>query len=145
MTKRDARFLSPEAQAEIRLRVINALQGGMKQARRTHIGVSRWSVMQWTKSHRQDGPEALAAKRRGRRVGEAGKLTANQAKRMRALIVGKMPGQLKLPLYLWTRAAVQRLIERECAVRLSLSVVGDDLARWGLSPQRPTCWRWRFI
>ncbi len=32
MTKRDARFLSPEAQAEIRLRVINAVRAGMKQA-----------------------------------------------------------------------------------------------------------------
>jgi DDE superfamily endonuclease/winged helix-turn-helix protein len=57
---------------------------------------------------------------------------------MRALIVGKMPDQLKLPFHLLTRAAVQRLIERECKVRLSLSAMGGYLARWGLSPQRPT-------
>jgi hypothetical protein len=29
------------------------------------------------------------------------------------LVVGKMPEQLKLPFYLWTRAAVQLLIKRE--------------------------------
>jgi transposase len=68
MKKRDARFLSPDAQAEIRLRVINAVQGGMKQAQAARIfGVSRWSVVQWTKSHREYGVEALAAKRWGRR------------------------------------------------------------------------------
>jgi transposase len=94
-------------------------------------------VVQWTKSHRQYGVEALAAKRRGRRAGEAGKLNGTQAKRMRTLVVGKLPDQLKLPFYLWTRAAVQRLIERECKVRLSLSAVGGYLARWGLSAQRP--------
>jgi transposase len=138
MKKRDARFLSPDAQAEIRLRVINAVQGGMKQAEAARIfGVSRWSVVQWTKSHREYGVEALAAKRRGRRAGEAGKLNGTQAKRMRTLVVGKLPDQLKLPFYLWTRAAVQRLIERECKVRLSLSAVGGYLARWGLSAQRP--------
>jgi len=107
MRKRDARFLSPDAQAEIRLRVINAVHGGMKQAEAARIfGVSRWSVGQWTKSHREHGADALAAKRRGRRKGEAGKLSVSQAKRMRALIVGKKPDQLKLPFYLWTRAAV---------------------------------------
>ena len=61
MTKRDARFLSPDAQAEIRQRVINAVHGGMKQAEAARIfGVSRWSVGQWTKSHREHGPDARA-------------------------------------------------------------------------------------
>ena len=138
MTKRDARFLSPEAQAEIRLRVINAVQGGMKQAQAARtFGVSRWSVVQWTKAHRSNGAQALAPKRRGRRAGEAGKLSPRQAQRSRGLIVGKMPEQLKLPFYLWTRAAVQLLIKREYAVRLSLSAVGGYLKRWGLSVQRP--------
>jgi len=138
MVKRDARFLSPEAQAELRQRVINAVVGGMKQAAAARVfGVSRWSVVQWAKAHRAQGPDALVAKRRGRRTGEAGKLTAAQARRIRALVVGKMPEQLKLPFYLWTRAAVQRLIEREYRVRLSLTAVGGYLWRWGLSAQRP--------
>lgn len=138
MVKRDARFLSPDAQAELRQRVINAVAAGMKQAAAARLfGVSRWSVVQWAKAHRTHGSGALAAKRRGRRTGEAGKLTAAQGKRIRALVVGKMPEQLKLPFYLWTRAAVQRLIEREYGLRLSLTAVGGYLRRWGLSAQRP--------
>lgn len=138
MAKRDARFLAPEAQAEIRLRVMDALQEGMSQTRAAQIfGVSRWSVVQWAKVHRGLGVQALVAKRRGRRAGEAGKLSTKQCERMRALVVGKMPEQLKLPFYLWTRAAVRELIKRQCAVSLSLSAVGGYLRRWGLSVQRP--------
>ena len=50
--------------------------------------------------------------------GEAGTLSPRQAERIRGLIVGKMPEQLKLPPYLWTRPAVQLLIMREYVVRL---------------------------
>ena len=86
MVKRDARFLSPDAHAELRQRVINVVGGGMTQAAAARVfGVSRWSVVQWVNTHRNCGPEALLAKPRGRRVGEAGKLTAAQAKRIRAL------------------------------------------------------------
>jgi transposase len=60
-----------------------------------------------------------------------------QSQRIRGLIVGKMPEQLKLPFYLWTRAAVQLLIKREYAQRLSLTAVGGYLKRWGLTVQRP--------
>lgn len=138
MTKRDARFLSPEAQAELRLRVVNAVNAGMKQAQAARtFGVARWSVVHWIKAQRSDGTQALAPKRRGRRAGEAGKLSPSQAERIRKLVVGKMPEQLKLPFYLWTRAAVQRLIKSEYGVRLSLSAVGGYLKRWGLSVQRP--------
>ena len=48
-----------------------------------------------------------------------------------------MPEQLKLPFYLWTRAAVQLMIKREYGVRLSLTAVGGYLTRWGLTIQRP--------
>ena len=138
MAKRDARFLSPEAQAEIRLRVMDALEEGMSQTQAARVfGVSRWSVVQWAKAHRDAGAQALAAKQRGRRVGEAGKLNTKQCERMRALVVGKMPEQLKLPFYLWTRAAVRELIKQKCSVSLSLTAVGGYLKRWGLSVQRP--------
>jgi len=107
------------------------------QRRSRTFGVSRWSVVQWTKLHRSNGAQALAPKRRGRRAGEAGKLSIKQAQRIRALVVGKMPEQLKLPFYLWTRAAVQLLIKQEYGVRLSLTAVGGYLKRWGLTIQRP--------
>jgi transposase len=44
---------------------------------------------------------------------------------------------LKLPFYLWTRAAVRELVKQEFGIRLSLSSVGGYLKRSGLSVQRP--------
>jgi transposase len=48
-----------------------------------------------------------------------------------------MPDQLTLPFYLWTRAAVIALIEREYGVKVSPSTVGRYLVAWGMSPQKP--------
>src|SRR3970040_2094484 len=77
---------------------------------------------------------ARKPKRRGRRAGE-GRLDATQSARIRALIVGKMPDQLKLPFYLWTRAAVASLIEREYGEAVSLTTMGRYLKAWGMTPQ----------
>ena len=51
--------------------------------------------------------------------------------------MGKMPDQLKLPFYLWTRAAVASLIEREYGEAVSLTTVGRYLKAWGMTPQKP--------
>jgi transposase len=64
----------------------------MKQAQAARaFGVSRWSVVQWTNLHRSNAAQALAPRRRGRRAGEAGKLSIKQAQRIRALMVAKCP------------------------------------------------------
>lgn len=51
--------------------------------------------------------------------------------------MGKMPDQLKLPFYLWTRAAVREVIACDYRIRVSLTSVGRYLNAWGLSPQKP--------
>jgi Winged helix-turn helix len=48
-----------------------------------------------------------------------------------------MPDQLKLPFYLWTRADVATLIEREYGMAVSLTTVGHYLRAWGMTPQKP--------
>ena len=65
------------------------------------------------------------------------RLTVKQSARIRDLVIGKMPDQLKLPFYLWTRAAVVELIARQYGIRVSLSTVGRYLKGWGMSPQKP--------
>lgn len=98
--------------------------------------VSLRAVSKWMSLDRQGGLRALKLGRRGRRSGE-GSLSPVQAGHIRQLIIGKMPDQLKLPFYLWTRSAVCSLIEREFGVRVSLTTVGRYLNAWGMSPQRP--------
>ena len=135
--KRDARKLAPAAQEFLRRQVVAAVDGGMTQGKAAStFGASLRAVSKWVALSRGGGPEALTPKRRGRRPGPR-RLTPKQAQRIRRLIEDRMPDQLKLPFYLWTRAAVARLIERKYGVTVSLTTVGRYLEAWGMSPQRP--------
>lgn len=113
------------------------MRGGMTQtdAAATY-GVSLRAVSKWMKLSREGGLRALKPGKRGRRPG-GGRLTAKQARRIRTRVIGKMPDQLKLPFYLWTREAVARLIEREYGITVSPTTVGRYLKAWGMSAQKP--------
>ena len=135
--KADARTLDAATQAHLRRLAVLAVRDGMKQtaaARKYQVSVR--AVNQWMALDQSGGLKALKAKRRGRPAG-GGRLNARQAARLRNLVIGKMPEQLKLPFYLWTRAAVAQLIAREYDTRVSLSTVGRYLKAWGMSPQKP--------
>lgn len=135
--KTDARKLDSLTQEHLRRSVIKAIRGGMTQtlAAKT-FGVSVRAANKWVALDKAGGLRALKAKRRGRKAGE-GRISPAQAGWVRQLIVGKMPDQLKLPFYLWTRAAVALLIKQEYGVVVSLTTVGRYLKSWGMSPQKP--------
>lgn len=136
-TKTDARKLDGATQGHLRKLVVKAVRGGMKQTEAAAAyGVSLRAVSKWMRLSRSGGLRALKLGTRGRRSG-SGHLDQQQAARIRALIVGKMPDQLKLPFYLWTREAVARLIEREFGVKVSPTSVGRYLKAWGMSAQKP--------
>lgn len=136
MVTRDMRYLSPRAQASLRMRVIRAVRTGMSQAEAARLfGVSRQSVNSWDQCQRMKGLPALRAQPRGRpRVLQ---LKPYQAATIVRLISDRCPDQLKLPFVLWTREAVQMLIQRRLGIRLSVWTVGRYLARWGFTPQKP--------
>lgn len=136
-TKTDARKLDSATQAHLRKLVVGAVRNGMTQtAAAATYGVSLRAVSKWMKLAREGGMRALQSSSRGRRPG-GGRLTTRQAKRIRTLIIGKMPDQLKLPFYLWTREAVASLIEREYGITVSPTTVGRYLKAWGMSAQKP--------
>ena len=111
---------------------------GLRQtAAANTYGVSVRAVNKWVAIDKVGGLRALKPKRRGRRLGQGGRLRVVKRERIRRLIVGKLPDQLKLPFYLWTRAAVASLIAREYGITVSLVTVGRYLRAWGLSPQKP--------
>lgn len=137
LRRTDARTLEPSALHLLRRQVVQAVRGGMSQTKAARtFGASLRAVSKWRRLDREGGLRALTLKRRGRRPGE-GRLSGTRAARIRAMIVGKLPDQLKLPFYLWTRAAVASLITREYGVAVSLVTVGRYLKTWGLSPQKP--------
>ena len=127
-----------ETQEAIRRRAIAAVKRGrtMKEVAET-FGVSYSAVRNWNKKHKVGGSKALRSAKRGRKTGEQRHLDARQEAQLRRWIIDSTPDQLKLPFMLWERRAVQELIEQRFALMMPLRTVGEYLARWGFSCQRP--------
>ena len=140
MSDADARSLSQDAQEALRVRGVRLVveEGWSQTAVAEAFGVDARVVRRWMKRFRRGGWDALAKRRRGRRAGEQQALSAAQQQRIAALIVGHCPDQLQIPGLLWTRAAVQSLIERQAGVRLEISTVGRYLRQWGFTLKKPS-------
>lgn len=136
MSPKDARHLSPDAQEDLRRRVMSAIDEGLgvSEAART-FRVSRQAIYNWQGRIDVGGRRALKSRQRGRPEGIS--LLPHQAATIVRMILGSCPDQLRLPFALWTREAVQMLILRRCGIELSLTTVGRYVRRWGLSPQKP--------
>jgi len=127
-----------KALERLRRRAVTLLQQGMSaDAVADRVGTDRSTVYRWARRFNVGGLEAL-----GRTIttGRPPKLDLTQVTKLRALIVGVDPRQLRFEFALWTRDMVVVLIEREYGVTMSPSAVGRLLRRIGLSPQRPI-WR----
>lgn len=137
MPKPDARKLPPQAQEDLRRRVVAAVRDGMgiTQAART-FQVTRQSIHNWMNAVQESGTRGLRARKRGPKEG-ARLLESHQAATLVRMITAGCPDQLRLPFVLWTREAVAALAERRFGVSLSLSTIGRYLGDWGLTPQKP--------
>ena len=132
------REIPAAAQDEIRRRAIAALNSGVKQVEVARVmSLPERTIRRWVAQMKREGGTAIEPKRRGRKAGEAAALNARRMKRIESIVLGKMPDQLRLPFYLWTRGAVGALIEREYGIALSAASIGNYLKRWGMSPQKP--------
>jgi transposase len=136
MKTRDTRCLSPDAQEDLRFRVVQALRGGMqKSAAARAFGVSRTSIDRWLAIVELGNITSLKSKPRGRPKGT--QLAPHEAATTLRLITDRCPDQLKLPFALWTREAVQLLLAERFRLEVSVWTVGRYLAKWGLTPQKP--------
>ena len=136
MVSNDARSLSPDAHEALRRRVVQAVRGGLSQTEAARVfQVARPTVNRWVRVSTTTSLRALRAKPRGRPVGT--QVAAADAARVVRVILGRCPDQLRLPFTLWTREAVQRLLQRDFGVEVSVWTVGRYLNAWGLTPQKP--------
>lgn len=137
METQDGRKLSPQAQQELRRRVVHAiLEQGMAQTEASRLfGVGRTSIYYWLKAHQKGGYAALQAHKRGPK--RQSRLAGHQAATIVRLIADRCPDQLKLPFALWTRDAVRQLIRKRFGISVSVWTVGRYLKRWGFTPQKP--------
>jgi transposase len=116
-----------QAQEAIRLKVVDCLRkklGTQKQCALI-FGLSERSVNRIWSRYRENGKRGLSNRKRGVKGGK--KINGAQAAEVRRLIRDRMPEQLKLPYGLWTREAVQQLIEDKYGVELSRWQVGRYL------------------
>ena len=138
MATRDARKVGSEAQLELRRRAIALRRKGRKHGEIARLlDVSESAVRKWWSLYKNKGLSALRLGQRGRPKGSCRTLNAEQERRVKRMIVDKTPEQLKMPFALWTRQAVQELIERTYGVKMPIRSIGNYLARWGFTPQRP--------
>lgn len=138
MEKRDARRLTPEAQAELRQMVIKLRKKGVTCKETAEIvGICTTHVSTIWTSYKKGGKGAIAKKQRGRRMGTCTILTAEQEGELQKIIIDKTPDQLKFKFALWTRQALQELIKREYGIEIPLRTLTDYLKRWGFSCQKP--------
>lgn len=138
MDNEDARRLSPAEQHERRRQVIRAWKRGTNKRQISRdVGLSYSAVCKIIDRYEAEGPASLAPRTRGRKAGEQRVLSAEQETHIQRMICDHRPEQLKMEFALWSRPAVQQLIERECAIRLHVRSVGKYLSRWGFTPQKP--------
>lgn len=87
--------------------------------------------------YEEGGMSAIRPMKRGRKTGTGRSLSAEQEQAIQRTICDRRPEQLKMDFALWSRAAVMHLIERDYGIKLSVRGVGNYLARWGFTPQKP--------
>lgn len=138
MSNSDARYLSLEIQEYLRQQAIQLYEQGKTFVEiGEFLGVHRNTVSRWWHLYEAEGAAALRQGLRGRVEGEGRKLTASQEIEVQALMLEHFPEELEIDSALWTRRAVQQLIEEHCEVKLPIRTVGSYLERWGFTPQKP--------
>jgi len=137
METQDARTLSPEAQQDLRTRVVRAIvEQNMTKAEAVRVfGVSKTAVFKWLKAYHTGGPQALAAQPQGRPKEPT--LSEPQGARLIAMITNHGPEQFGLNATLWTREQVAALIQQQWGLQRHVTTVGRWLRQWGLTPQKP--------
>lgn len=134
----DGRSESNEVLEALRLRAIHARELGYAVVDIAAIlGVREESVSRWCVRYEQGGEAALPGDRTGRPLGSGRLLDSQQEQAIQELIDTKTPPDLGIASALWTRQAVQELIEQQTDQSLPIRTVGEYLARWGYTPQKP--------
>mgnify|MGYP000901101265 FL=1 len=122
MEFRDARTIDAATLYERRKQAILLHKSGMSYLEiAPHVGVHRNTVGQWVTAWEKGGQAALKVKLGGRPKGSGRKLYPHEEREIRKCLIDHCPDQLKLPFALWTRQAVQLLIQHRFGIEMTLA------------------------
>lgn len=138
MDRPDARHLTIETQNYLRQQAIRLRQQGKRvKDISEYLGVHRSTVWNWWWEYEHYGEASLYQLDRGRAIGDGRILEVEEEEAIQAAIEDHCPEDYEIDSALWTRRAVQELIEQVCGVKLPVRTVGDYLSRWGYTPKKP--------
>jgi transposase len=134
----DGRSESNEVLEALRVRALHARELGYAVVDIAAIlGVREETVSRWCVKYERGGQEAVPGDRTGRPIGSGRLLEPDQELAIQHKIESKVPQDLGIASALWTRQAVQELIKQQTGQSLPIRTVGEYLARWGYTPQKP--------
>jgi len=130
--------LSPQEKAELRKKIVRQMQkhGDVKGVAEICECSVRHVYSTW-KKYKEGGVNAITAVKMGRPKGMGCKLTAKQEAAIKQIIIDKNPTETGLTGYLWERKTVSELVKRQFGIEMPLSTMGDYLAKWNFTSQRP--------
>jgi transposase len=102
-----------------------------------YLGVHRNTVSEWWWEYEHYGEVGLFQQVRGRQVGAGRTLEDWEESAVQAAMEGHFPEDYGIEHALWTRRAVQALVEQVCGVVMPIRTVGEYLKRWGYTPKKP--------
>jgi transposase len=138
MEKESARNQTLEQLHERRKQVVRLYKSAMGIMKIVELtGLTYPTVRSAIDRFEKGGWSALRPTPRGRLRGVGRVLSAQQEDLIQEQIRGSRPEQLGMDSFLWSRAAVGELIEREYGIQLQVRSVGKYLTRWGFTPQKP--------
>jgi len=139
MEKIDLRRLNNDELYAVRKQVVRLKKQGKKGSEIADIvGIYPNRVSQIWGAYKASGMEGVKPKKSGRKKDSGRRLTPEEERDIRSVVVNKTPDQLKLSGFLWTRAKICSYIELEYGKTIVPQVISRYLKRWGLTCQRPT-------
>ena len=139
MEKIDLRRLNNDELYTVRKQVIRLKKQGKKGSEIAEIvGIYEARISEIWTAYQKDGQSGIKPQKSGRKKDSLRSLTPEEEREIRSVIINKVPEQLKMQGFLWTRGRICEHIKRVHGKEMAPQVVSRYLKRWGLTCQRPT-------
>ena len=140
MRKSDGRRLDEKDQYKRRKKIIQLRQKGKNNKEisellgccPTHVSTI-WQ--KYVKAKYDE--EVLKPGVRGRKEGDKRRLSPDNEKLIKNILLKKEPANYNINYYFWSRKAIKIIIKKEIGIVIPIRLVTDYIKRWGLSVQKP--------